>query len=180
MTIESAAGVERVRIEEDSLGRETARVREGGYAIRTTRDDSGRPVVLTVEDAAGRPLRERRYAWSAAGPVTEIDPGYLLYRDSYEQWRGPWMNGQQLGQAIRNAGFRGETIHMTLCHGGTVPPGYPGGSVANHVTMTTGATTIGCVGDKMYDHATLPGVTIAGSRGRMMPFEPISSPHRNG
>jgi YD repeat-containing protein len=73
MTIESAAGVERIRIEEDGLGRETARVREGGYAIRTTRDDSGRPVVIAVEDAAGRPLRERRYAWSAAGPVTEVE-----------------------------------------------------------------------------------------------------------
>ncbi|WP_437763172.1 PAAR-like domain-containing protein [Sorangium sp. So ce281] len=502
MTIESAAGVERVRIEEDGLGRETARVREGGYAIRTTRDDSGRPVVITVEDAAGRPLRERRYAWSAGGPVTEVEdsahgrrryaldvygrplavaglgveeqftydvtgtpvtgsgvvvgpagrvqrtetaaftwdvlgrlsgraapdrrgiwaytyddldqlaraergdgfvvqyhydafarrlgelrsdgtsiwygwdenapveeigsdgrsvrrvfaddehtplaeaeaggafrgvvtdaastpwlmvdptgalasldlgalgaegraegrftglrfagqrqdeltglcyqrarwyapelgtfttadplgpdasafevafvpnvtawidplglvillmsddwqcrhgaqsraaktgqrivhwselgrtpnvlagephvdlyghgnPGQLAYahgnawqyNNEEKQWQwapnftGHGWSGRDLGQLIHGAGFRGSTIHMTVCHGGTEPPGQPGGSIAQQIASATGATTIGCVGDKMYDHPTLPGVTIAGKLGRMTPFEPSS------
>ncbi|WP_437952622.1 PAAR-like domain-containing protein [Sorangium sp. So ce296] len=93
----------------------------------------------------------------------------------------PWLwSGRDLGQLIHGAGFRGSSIHMTVCHGGTDPPGQPGGSIAQQVANETQVTTIGCVGDSMYDHPTLPGVTIAGPRGRMTPFEPTSSPRRTG
>ncbi|MGK4008058.1 hypothetical protein WMF31_35905 [Sorangium sp. So ce1036] len=59
---------------------------------------------------------------------------------------------------------------MTVCHGGTDPPGQPGGSTAQAVANATGATTVACVGDSMYDHPTIPGVTIAGPAGTMQPF----------
>ncbi|MGK4007803.1 RHS repeat-associated core domain-containing protein [Sorangium sp. So ce1036] len=104
-------------------------------------------------------------------------PGYLLYKDGHERWAStPWLNGQQLGQTIRNAGITAPTVHMTVCHGGTDPPGYPGGSIANHVAHQTGATTVACVGDNMRTHPTLPGVSIACENGRMVPFNPTPPP----
>jgi hypothetical protein len=102
------------------------------------------------------------------------------YNNEEKEWQwapnftGHGWSGRDLGQLIHSAGFRGSEINMTVCHGGTDPPGRPGGSIAQQVANATGATTIGCVGDKMYDHPTLPGVTIAGKLGRMTPFEPSS------
>ncbi|WP_438003268.1 PAAR-like domain-containing protein [Sorangium sp. So ce321] len=97
-------------------------------------------------------------------------PGTIHYADPSGRFTGSTMSGQQLGSSIRGAGFTGNQVHMTVCHGGTDPPGQPGGSIAQSVANATGATTLGCVGDKMYDHPTIPGVTIAGPAGSMQPF----------
>lgn len=103
-------------------------------------------------------------------------PGQLhyAYTDAHgrAQFTGATMSGQQLGQQIRGAGFRGNSVHMTVCEGGTDPPGRPGGSIAQSVANATGATTVGCVGAPMYPHATAPGVSVAGPGGRMQPFTP--------
>ncbi|XXS94810.1 DUF6531 domain-containing protein [Sorangium sp. So ce362] len=72
ITLESAAGVERILREVDARGQETTRVREGGYAIRTERDSMGRPIVVSLEDAEGKPVRARRYVWSKLGPLEQI------------------------------------------------------------------------------------------------------------
>ncbi|KYG11064.1 hypothetical protein BE21_01080, partial [Sorangium cellulosum] len=97
-------------------------------------------------------------------------PGTIHYADRGGNFTGSTMTGQQLASSIRGAGFTGRNIHMTVCHGGTDPPGQPGGSIAQSVANATGATTVGCVGAKMFDHPTIPGVTVAGAGGTMQPF----------
>ena len=98
-------------------------------------------------------------------------PGKLHYAAPNNAFTGATMTGAQLGTSISAAGFTGNQINMTICNSGTDPPGQPGGSTAQAVANATGATTIGCVGDSMYDHPTLPGVTIAGNGGALRPFE---------
>ena len=78
---------------------------------------------------------------------------------------------RSLGSSVSAAGFTGSQVNMTVCNGGTDPPGQPGGSTAQSVANATGATTIGCIGDSMYNHPTIPGVTVAGPGGTMRPFE---------
>jgi RHS repeat-associated protein len=99
-------------------------------------------------------------------------PGLMHYANPSGQFTGATMNGAQLGAAIRGAGFRGNQIHMTVCEGGTNPPGYPGYSTAQQVANQTGATTVACVGAPMYPHATIPGLSVAGPGGTMQPFTP--------
>ncbi|MBN2191743.1 MAG: DUF4150 domain-containing protein [Polyangiaceae bacterium] len=81
-------------------------------------------------------------------------------------------NGDQMGAALRNAGFTGNMVHMTVCEGGTDAPGRPGSSVAQGIANQTGATTVGCVGAPMTVDRHLPHVSVACPGGTMTPFYP--------
>ncbi|WP_437738953.1 hypothetical protein [Sorangium sp. So ce1335] len=150
-----------------------------GLAILLMSDD---PTCVNGANARSRATGQRIVHYSELGNPRALadesdlyvyghgSPGTIHYADPSGRFTGSTMSGQQLASSIQGAGFTGNRVHMTVCHGGTDPPGQPGGSIAQSVASATGATTIACVGDKMYDHPTIPGVTIAGPAGAMQPF----------
>jgi len=162
----------------------TAFIDAWGLAVLLMSDD---PVCVNGANARARATGEPIVHYSQLGTVPNAlagesnlyiyghgSPGQLHYADQNHNFTGATMSGQQLGNAIHGAGFRGSQIHMTVCEGGTDPPGQPGGSTAQSVANATGATTVGCVGAPMHDHPTVPGVTVAGPGGSMQPFTPSS------
>jgi RHS repeat-associated protein len=52
---------------------------------------------------------------------------------------GKYVSGKELGEKLKGAGFKGDSVHMTTCNAGTRPYMGLGTSVAQQVANTTGA-----------------------------------------
>src|SRR5262249_49523149 len=95
---------------------------------------------------------------------------YGVHREMGMPERPYARTGDEIGVKIRNAGFKGKSIYLSMCFGGNDGAANPGMSVAQGLAQETGATTTACVGDVMVSDG---GYTWAGGYGKMVDFKPI-------
>jgi RHS repeat-associated protein len=72
LSVDSPIGSETLQVQRDVAGREISRRRRDGLSVDTTRNTFGFPEKIAIKNAQGDVMRERAYAWSAVGPVTDI------------------------------------------------------------------------------------------------------------